>query len=123
MVDIGVVVDKLHGFETADEIADFFRYRGIKAYPQEARSCAISQFVAEETGLAGHIVTTTRDLSVQEVVKGSQYEYYEELYCMEHSAAMVEFIRKFDTGAYPDLVADGFIYEPYPADCTCGCNN
>lgn len=117
MADISVVVEKLHGFETADDIAEYFREYGIQAFPQEARSCAISQFVEMETGAAGNIITTTREISLQETVvenleDGEEYTYEQDVWSMTHSHAMVEFVRNFDSGRYPFLVVNGYEFDP-----------
>src|ERR1051325_6328140 len=117
MADFDVVVDKLHSLESADEIADLLRSYGIKAYPQEARSCAISKFVEMETGKVGRIITSTECITVNEVIgplSDYVYDVYEQTTEMiSHSPAMHRFVRKFDSGAYPDLIVEGYNYDPY----------
>lgn len=113
MVDISVVVGKLHDFETADAIADYFQHYGIKAMPQEARSCAISQFVQQETGLSSDdVMTTTREVNLQKTVRVESeegtYEFQEDVWSMQHTHAMAHFVRNFDLGKYPFLVMEGY---------------
>ena len=133
MADFDVVVDKLHGFETAEELAELFRSYGIKAIPTEARSCAISQFVEMETGILGQVVTSTRDISLMQKMYDQGLEYDETIATFEHTDAMMHFVCQFDSGAYPDLIEDG--YEPsegYYCFCSscnpegyygCGCDD
>ena len=104
MVEFAVVMDKLSSFDTADDLADFFRGYGIKAQPRNARACAISQFVTEETGLKG-IVTNTTAVTV--------YTDEMEQYCsfhQNHTEAMMDFVERYDMGYYPDLIQNGYEY-------------
>lgn len=116
MADFSVVVDKLHQFETADEIADYFRYYGIKANVQDARSCAISEFVQRETGLEGRVITSTTSLAL--IAEGAMV-WDDATVEVEHTKAMHQFVKKFDSGAYPDLLNCEVQQEIW--DCVCYC--
>jgi hypothetical protein len=95
MADFDVVMEKLHSFETADDLAGFFEGYGIKAVPKAASHCAISKFITEETGLYG--VTTSTSVRLFE--KGKEI-----IDPICHTRAMVEFVLKFDVGYYPNLI-------------------
>lgn len=116
MADFGVVVDKLQSFETADDLADFFRGYGIVAQPQNARACAISKFVTEETGLDG-VTTSMSSLTV--------YKDEEETMISEHvihTNAMEEFVEKYDKGYYPELIEKGYEIEFNSLYAVCDCS-
>lgn len=102
MADISVVADKLQGFETADDLAEFFRGYGIIAQPMNSRACAITQFVVEETGET-NVCTTTTTCFIED-------EYGEQTFAFLHTPAMSDFVKKFDTGVYPDLVEEGYTF-------------
>lgn len=108
MADIDVVMEKLYSFETADDLADYFKHYGIKAEPHAARHCAISKFVQEETGIK-EVVTSSEDISVYKVVDDGRVSYEKQICAFEHSPAMVEFVRKFDRCDYMDLVDTGYL--------------
>jgi hypothetical protein len=115
MADFGVVVDKLQSFETADDLADFFRGYGIIAQPRNSRACAISKFVTEETGLEG-VATSMGSLTV--------YEDEEETIQTEHvthTDAMRDFVDRYDKGYYPDLIEAGYeiAFNPNYGMCDC----
>lgn len=110
MADTSVVFDKLNGFETDDDLADFFRGYGIKAQPSNARSCAISQFVRMETGLP--VSTSVSSVTVWTDLDESDLAYYGQL-----TSAMESFIKKYDQGAYPDLVEEGYEVTPCYREC------
>lgn len=101
MADFSVVIDKLHSFETADDLADFLRGYGIKAQPKRSRSCAITKFVMEETGLEDvlttglHVSVLGRDALTLDVFIETKEN---------NTPAMTHFVYKFDTNQYPDLV-------------------
>lgn len=113
MADLGVVLDKLSGFESADDLAAFLIGYGIVATPQDARQCAISQFIRTETGEAG-IITTTFGISIEKNDINS-LPYQEQVF--KHTNAMKEFVRGFDRNAYPELVEDGYDFD----EGTCSC--
>lgn len=123
MADFNVIIDKLHGFETADELADYFRYCGIKAIPGDARSCAITVFVEDEMGVSGQIVTSTDCIELhEEVVESYGHGYTEVRQMIRHTDAMKKFVKAFDKEEYPELIIDG--YESVISGCMCySCNN
>lgn len=103
MADLSVVMDKLHGFETADDLAEFFRGYGIKAIPMSSSSCAVSKFVVEETGLFNILtdsisVTHYRDFVLEEICNK-----------IPHTDVIKEFVGLYDRGCYPDLVKEGYL--------------
>lgn len=105
MADIGVVIDKLHGFETANEIAEFLRGYGIKALPRKASLCAISEFVRVETDHP-NVSTTSDSLHVYED---------DSKHCVTYKSfntdAMRDFVRRYDLEEYPDLIVDGYDFK------------
>lgn len=115
MVDFSVVIDKLHGFEKADDMAGFFRGYGIQAEPGNARTCAITQFIMEETGLP--VVSTT----LQYV---SVYEDEEEMLPSQivlNTDVMQAFVKNFDAGIYPYLIESGYESDCVQEDWECPC--
>lgn len=44
MIDFQVAYDKLAQFETAEELADFFKYEGITGYKKQAKHCPIANW-------------------------------------------------------------------------------
>lgn len=115
MADFDVVVDKLKNFETADDMAEFFRGYGIVAEPRNARSCAISKFVTEETGLTG-VTTSMSSVTVYADEEETRADKYS-----QHTYAMAEFVDKYDKGYYPDLVEKGYEIEFNPSYEACKC--
>lgn len=112
MADFDIVVEKLHSFENADDLADYFRQYGVLAKPQEARSCAISVFVGIETGETGNVITSTREITIQETILDHDGDFYQvDRGAIQHTHTMVEFVRNFDTGKYPFLVEEGYEYD------------
>lgn len=101
MTDLSVVIEKLHGFETADDLADFFRSYGIVAQPRDARSCAVSRFVASETGLV-----PTTNMSAITFYEDESEEFNTLSY--SHTDAIRMFVDQYDRGAYPDLIEKGY---------------
>lgn len=113
MADISVVADKLQGFESADDLAEFFRGYGIIAQPMNARACAITKFVEVETG-EKNVITTTTAVIIED-------EDGEEIYSLRNTEAMAAFIKAYDTGTYPDLIEAGFEKDIYVGDDNCEC--
>src|ERR1051325_7893263 len=98
MADFEVVIDKLHGFETAEDIAEYFRHYGIKGTVANATACAITRFIEEETGEVGQYST-----SPSFVTKIGNNNIMN-MASIRNTTAMVEFIHKFDLGKFPELV-------------------
>jgi hypothetical protein len=103
MIDFSVAYDKLAQFQTADELADFFRSEGLKAVPQSGTSCAISQWMTKTTG--DLVYTTYYDINFKPEMASETMMKFGQVEAIEsNTPAMAEFARKFDNGQYPDLV-------------------
>lgn len=113
MVDISVVHEKLSGFETADELAEFFRNYGIVAQPRNARACAITKFVEIETG-ERNVITSTNALRLEN-------EDGEQLCSFPHTSAMADFVEMYDKGCFSDLVEEGYEIEESSYNCCPEC--
>ena len=111
MIDIGVLVDKLNGFETSEEIADFLISQEIQAKPQKPESCAISKWVRQESG---QVVCTyiNKDYSTNtetgEIFEGDFIDTSSKAHRMTETVG--KFIREFDRGDYPELIEPGTCY-------------
>lgn len=116
MADLNVVMEKLQGFETAGDLADYFRDYGIIAQPRNARTCAIAKFVQAETGIYGVVVNTSA-LRIEDE-EGNITE------CIPHTDAMTNFVEDYDRGYYPALVEAGYevdtVVENYNCCPNCG---
>lgn len=103
MIDFHVAADKLAGFQTADEIAEYLQHEGIKAYQQAGDSCAISVYMNNLTGQKVFTGGQTMFLNPPSMRDGcidlSESEDHHPL-----SSPMKQFITNFDSGLYPDLV-------------------
>lgn len=95
MIDFGVAFDKLASMNTADEIADYFRYEGITGYPTSHVSCPIANWMSQQTGGKVSVADVVVDLLASP----------ENLKVLETTGAMLAFIRKFDSLDYPDLLS------------------
>lgn len=95
MIDFVVARDKLAGFETADEIAQFLLDQGVKGTLGSATNCAISMWMKEVTGDPS--IRTTQaciacSLGLQNIVIETNTD------------AMADFVSKFDEAQYPALL-------------------
>lgn len=100
MADFSVVMEKLQGFETADDIAEFFKGYGIRAQPRDAKACAITQFIKEETGCP-HITTSYKSVTVY---RDDDWSYKgDDSTTVSHTEAMETFVSLFDRFEYPFL--------------------
>lgn len=91
MADLNVVMEKLHSFETADDLAEFFRGYGIKAVPCNAKECVISRSIMEETG-------------AKSVATSSLYVVVGDGVLIRNTPVMALFVGRFDGFRYMDLV-------------------
>lgn len=115
MADLNVVMDKLHGFETADDLAEFFRGYGILARPSCATECAISKFIIEEADILQQDITTTQDSvavfipmeSEGLTIRSTRFTKVD----FPNTDAMAEFVERYDAGYYPLLVEKGYEVE------------
>lgn len=98
MIDFQVAFDKLAQFETADELAEFFRYEGIKAIPWDSNNCAVSAWMKRTIGKESVYSST---YAVSEYDDNSKE-------CIVNRARttlpMDDFIEKFDMYFYPELI-------------------
>jgi hypothetical protein len=106
MIDFRVAAEKLAGFETADEIAEFLKDYQIQATCEDGMKCALAMWLQQVTGEPGIMVSLHTTY-----YKAPFHEYYIELEKAEdvfdNTQAMIEFIEKFDMGEYPDLTRVG----------------
>jgi hypothetical protein len=104
MLDYHVAYKTLAQFDTADEIADFFRSEGIQAARAMADSCAISKWMTDTTGMEiSTNLTSVRAVRLNQEM--ADFITIEGTYQC-HTEAMRVFVEKFDGGQYPDLIAD-----------------
>lgn len=91
MIDFGVAFDKLASMETADDIANYFRAEGIQGIRVRHDACPIANWMSMQTGRrisAADVIVDLHDCQLRESA----------------TPAMREFMEKFDTDQYPDLV-------------------
>jgi hypothetical protein len=92
------LVQQLRAFGTADEIADFFRSEGVQGHRRELAACPIAVWVTNVMGPCEvneeGISFTFCDRKGMEIALNSV-----------STPAMREFVRRFDSDGYPDLVA------------------
>ncbi len=94
----------LEGFQTADEVADYFRGLGIKAVPDEADRCPVSEYMRQNGANSSETLTYQGMYSVEEEFTiNENWEYVNIFEVVEHPIHITEFIRGFDNGIYPDL--------------------
>lgn len=93
MIDPTVVMDKLRNFETADELAAYFKEEGVKGVRATASSCPIALYFTQHTGKK---VTVSSRIKIweSEVQMGESFG---------HTPATEKFIDLFDEGFYPEL--------------------
>lgn len=102
MIDFQVAFDKLASLETADDLAELFRDHGVKARPADSRSCAITVWLEDQTGL--NVATNTSYVRVVTAIGHYEYEDDRDIAPRQLSPAMAEFVRRFDAFMYPDLM-------------------
>lgn len=94
-------LEKLAGFETAEQIRSFMVNEEVKAIRRRSDSCAVAEYVRRESGQkvsvrGGAVHTPCRLLSVTTHEDGEEIK--------RNTPAMREFILNFDNGDYPELV-------------------
>lgn len=94
-------VNKLSAFESADGIAEFLANEGIKGLVRNPTHCAIGRYVNGETGLQALVCNTGIFANWNDWEDHTKYNTPG----IPMTAAMVEFVRRFDCGYYPMLVA------------------
>lgn len=90
MIDPIVAFDKLAGFQSAREIADYFRSEGIRGFRMDAFSCPIAAFMQDQTGRRFSVCRD--DVSTND-----------DQFAFETTTPMADFIVNFDYGLYEDL--------------------
>ena len=90
---------KLDGLE-ADDIARFLKDQGIVGVKGDPAACVISRYMVTMTG-AQACVASPLTITVWEGP-----EYFDVVFASPASPAVAEFIRRFDDGAYPELVEE-----------------
>ena len=105
MIDFGVAYDKLAQFETSDEIAEFLKFEGVKAKVGDTRSCAISVWMKNITGLG-----IRTNFSSVRAVDETQMIGSRNIEGLERSLTVVlrTFVSKFDNGWYPELLQEDY---------------
>lgn len=102
MIDAQVAFDKLAGFQSAYEIADFFRSEGIKGFKASHNLCPIATWMSKATGIyssaADHILVQDGNFSPLEGEKFSLD------FRVKVTPVMKEFMKKFDRGDFPELL-------------------
>jgi hypothetical protein len=100
MIDFQVAFDKLAQFETADELADFFKYEGVKACVQDPSNCAVAQWMNMQTG--EEVRVSPLYIFTSKRPWGSRNETA--VINTPNTPAMTNFILNFDTASYPELL-------------------
>ena len=105
MIDPGVAWDKLSNFETAEEIREYFQSEGIRAICGDNRSCAISQWFLNITGV--DYVSVASDIKIGNIIHQDVNGFIQTglVYTntFNHTPATLDFIDKFDAGEYLEL--------------------
>lgn len=99
MIDFQVAFDKLAQFQTANELAKFFQYEGIKAIPGSTKHCAISVWMRRTIEKE---LVYTNPFTVAEY-KGTKLVAVN---MAKTTSPMLDFIVAFDRGNYPALVQE-----------------
>lgn len=108
-IELGILVDKLNGFEQADEIAAFLNEQQVQGYVGDGDSCVITAWLTRESGRS----VSTTDI-VSDFTNWSAEGFEQVDYPLE--APVQTFISKFDNGFYPELVIED-------EECDCeGCH-
>ena len=101
MIDPQVAFDKLAGFQTSYEIADFFKAENIKGEKASHNKCPIATWMKKTTGIYSSAAGTI-------VVQNGNFTPGDEFipdFRAEPTIVMVEFMNKFDRGIFPWLVS------------------
>lgn len=105
MIDVQVLVDKLNGLESADEVAAFLQEQGVIGVPMAAEFCPVSNWIRRESG-EKH-VSTANSVRIWETENTAFWNSYgpgdiKAQYIL--SPFVQKFIVKFDSLNYPNLV-------------------
>lgn len=92
MIDPQVAYDKIAGFETANELADYLLSEDCKGVRASAGMCPLAVYMRGQTGAAS---TASNKIKVYGLDKEDHFD---------HTPATECFMGLFDTGEFPDLV-------------------
>lgn len=95
MIDVSVLVDKLNGMGSGQEVREFLVDQGVKGVMQESHNCPISLWIQRESGC---YVDTEDVVAVYPVEDGQTVQQY------DLEDAPKSFIAAFDSGDFPELV-------------------
>jgi hypothetical protein len=101
-IDVSVAHDKLTGFQSADELAEFFKQEGIQGSCGLATSCAIAKWMQQTTG---RLIAVSKDEMWDETDEDIDYLTAKDK-LVKHNEVLSDFVFKFDRGYYPELVND-----------------
>lgn len=91
MIDPQVAFDKLNGFQTPKELADFFNSEGIKGAKAAHADCPVATWMTKTTGMQ----TSVAD-SIIILDQRSNFS-------ISTPQVMNDFIVRFDRGEFPEL--------------------
>lgn len=100
VLDPNVAFDKIAGFQSANELAEYLRAENCQGHMQIETSCPIAIYFyrhVQQMTVVNEFVTIGNNYSMidDSIVDG---------WMKECSEVMKEFISGFDTGNYPDLI-------------------
>lgn len=119
MIDVQVAYDKLASFESADDIACFFKGYGVTGIPNKADTCAISKWLQDVTESPNILVTGKGIFKDAPQVQssysdmGMAWDTNKAAWRGDLTKPMCDFINRFDHKMYPDLI-DPDWEEPVP---------
>ena len=99
MISIQVLVDKLNGFSSADEVALFLESQGVKGRRTCSSNCVISNWISRESGEP--FINTTVSKVCAWNNDAQVFEDPKEVCLLSTNVAA--FINLFDDGDYPNL--------------------
>jgi hypothetical protein len=92
MIDPQVAFDKLNGFQTPKELADYFKSEGIKGYKASHVDCPIASWMTKTIGMrtsvAGYVV-----------VLDARSNFF-----VKTPPVLTKFMTIFDRGDFPELL-------------------
>lgn len=89
-----VAFDKIACFETANELAEYFKAEGIKGYRSQHDACPIARWLS---------CTTGREASVATFIIIDSYDD-SLVFTTTATDSMVAFMDTFDHGGFPELI-------------------
>lgn len=98
-------------FESAEDLAGYFKALGIKAVPAKAGECAISQYMVREAGVKySQTLPYSGNYSCAKMgeIRGKTMTlqwWNDNVWTGTHTPAMSAFINNFDNRRYPELEA------------------